>query len=121
MKKAPSKKGFAMSLEALCSVLLLMVAASAMEAFSFPPQKASDFYLCSDAALFLSKLSSSDLQAQVDTLSRLSGRCISFESEKSRASSCDGAQIANERLAFTIAVFEEGSAGTAQVSCWLQE
>jgi hypothetical protein len=117
------RKGFAMSLEALCSIILLIVALSAMRLFLLPAQHASDFYLCSDAAMLLSSqgISQAELQAQVDALSSLSGRCISYESEKARASSCELSQTPHERFAFTIAVFEDGSAGKAQITCWQAE
>lgn len=116
----PGRQGFAMSLEALCSIILLIVAASAMQLFSLPPQQASDFYLCSDAAVLLSKqgIPPGGLQAQVESLARLSGLCILFESEKARASSCEQPQAQASRTAFTIIAFEGGSAGKAQISCW---
>ncbi len=118
---APARKGFAMSLEALCSIILLLAAASAMGAFHFAPSHAPDFYLCSDAAVFLSRqgVPSSGLQAQVDEISILSGRCVSFESGKTHVSSCEDSQAADERLAFTIIALEDGEVGEATVSCWL--
>ena len=89
------RSGFAMTLEAACSLLLLAFSLSLLPYFALPAPDAPDFFLCSDAALLLAKTSSfsdaSLLSHNVVEMEALSGMCISAESSGASAQSgCAG-------------------------------
>jgi len=87
--------------------------------FSFQRQTADAFYICSDAAMLLSKTGASgDLQGRVDEIGRLSGLCVSFYSDGEQVSSCGGATGVGGRYSFPIIIWKEKSLSNARVSCW---
>jgi hypothetical protein len=117
-------RGFLMSLEAAASFLLVLSAASLLPHLYLAENsaQAGDFFMCSDAALLLSKtnaFSGAALQEKVEKLSRLSGMCIEADSPDASASSCESG--AGEQFAFNFPVWQAGELRQASVSCWRGE
>jgi len=115
--------GFVMSLEAACSLLLLLAAASMLAMFSlqsFPrPSQVQDFFLCTDAAAVLAKsgFSGEGALQNIRSAANLSNLCIDSSGAFGDLSSgCiySGA----ERYSFTFPVWQEGSLLNATVFCW---
>ena len=115
------KSGFLFSLEAMSSLMLLVVASSFLISFRLPQNHAGEFFLCSDAAGVLLKshaFGGPALQENVLELERLSSLCIEAESPgASAASSCTASP--KDRYSFTFPVASVGGIGNATVSCWL--
>lgn len=118
-----TQKGFAMTLEAACSLLLLVFSLGLLQYFSLPEPDAPDFFLCSDAALLLAKTGSfSDatlLSQNVKEAASLSGMCISASARELFApSGCLGEE--KEKFAFSFPVWSGGTVHSARVWCWRQ-
>jgi len=115
-----SRKGFLMSLEAAFALTLLLIAGSALPAFSQPKNAAPDFFLCSDAALALVKsdaFSDGSLQARLDSMHALSGMC--FSSGAAVSSGCAiAAQAGGEKLSFSVPSYQGGALRKLAVYCW---
>lgn len=108
-------RGFAMSLEAAASLLLLAAALSALPLFEVKSGSEPDFFLCSDAAMVLLKSGALSGDAQPQVLyeaSQLSGLCLEYGD----ASSCQYG--GEEKFSFTFAIWRKGSLQNATVSCW---
>lgn len=121
MNANSSMQGFLMTLEVFSAILLLIVAASLLPLFSLPKPAASEFYICSDAAIILSKSrgeSGESLRAEVEKLGKLGSMCISFESGWKHYSNCINNSRQGAKFAFTFPVWENNAASNAQVSCW---
>jgi hypothetical protein len=115
-------RGFAMSLEAAFSLTLLLIAGTALPAFSPPENAAPDFFLCSDAALALAKSGSfsgtgQQLQAMLDEMHSLSGMCFS-EGSIASAGCALQKNPQKEKTAFTVPYCSAGAVGKKTVSCW---
>ena len=114
------RRGFLMALEAAASLFLLVIAASAIPIFHLQKTSAHDFFLCSDAAVILSKtnaFSDGSLQEKLDKAASLSGLCIGASSAAAFASSCEG-NGAGEKFSFALPVWQDGAVENATVSCW---
>lgn len=113
-------KGFLFTLEAVSSVMLLIIAASFLPAFQLKKGNAETFFLCSDAAGVLIKsqaFSEGSLAGRVAELEGLSSLCIEADSgTQAAASSCPGQ--GGERISFTFPVLSGGRIRNARVSCW---
>lgn len=115
------KTGFALSLEAVSSLFLLLFAVSALQLYQFRQSNANDFFACSDAALALSKtraFSGASLQEKVDGAGEFSGLCIEADSALASASSCAGEKETGEKFSFAFPVWQGGAVQDARVSCW---
>jgi len=120
-RDAKLKSGYLLSLEAVTAVFLLLIAASSLPLFRFQEDRPQDFFLCSDAAIVLSKshaFADGSLQEKVQTASELSGLCIEAYSPLTSASSCEGEGADAERYAFTVPIWQSGALQEARVSCW---
>ena len=120
----PDSRGFLMSLEAAASLLLVMVALSALPLFSARAGREGDFFLCSDAAVALAKSSAfsgaSALQEGVERAASLSGICLSAGSGVLSSSSCSQ-DARSEVYAFSFPVWSGGAMGSARVYCWRRQ
>lgn len=117
-----ARRGFLMTLEALSAVALLIIASAAMGAFAARAGTEGDFFLCSDAAVVLSKsgFSPLDLQQRLSSMHSLTGMCVKAESAFASASSpCTEPQ--GKTLAFSIPAWGAGSLQSATVSCWREK
>lgn len=115
------KTGFALSLEAVSSLFLLIIAVFALPLYQFRQSGANDFFACSDAAVVLSKtraFSDGGLQGKVDAAGEFSGLCIGASSPLASASSCTGEKETGEKFAFTFPIWQGGAVQDAHVSCW---
>ncbi len=115
------QKGYALSLEAVSAIMLLLMAVSTFELFQFPRENAHAFFTCSDSAIALSKthaFSDGSLAEKVGLAGALSGLCIEANSPLASASSCGGATNAGEKFSFSIPVWQAGTLQDASVSCW---
>lgn len=116
------KKGFVLSLEAVSSLFLLIMAVAALSLYQFRLGGADGFFACSDAAVVLSKshaFSDGSLQEKAEAASQLSGLCIEADSPLASASSCTGEnQAQGEKFSFTIPVWQGGAVQSARVSCY---
>ena len=113
------KAGFLMSLEAAFSLTLLLIAATALPAFSQPENTAPEFFLCSDAALALVKggsFADSSLQANLTDRHSLSGTCVSAEGRFSRG--CSSPRPQSGKTAITVPFYRAGAVGKATIYCW---
>jgi len=121
-KKPGNMRAFLMTLESASAIFMLIIAASAFSLFSFPESSAGDFYICSDAAIILSKsraFSDNALSLEVEKLGRLSGMCIKAEGAGSFASNCFGDSGAKkEKFSFSFPVWKDGMVQQASVGCW---
>jgi hypothetical protein len=114
------RAGFAMTVEAAFSFLLLFLAASALLLFRLPKHDSQAFYLCSDAAIVLAKSSafSGSLQESLGQASRLSGLCLRAEVEGAAFSSCpEGKSEGRERISLEIPVWGGLYVENAKISC----
>ncbi|MEM2137574.1 MAG: hypothetical protein QW568_00615 [Candidatus Anstonellaceae archaeon] len=104
------KKAFLASFEAASAILLLIVAASALQLYQFQKTFPQEFFLCSDAAVLISKsgdFSRDSLLAQAQEISELSDMCISIQIAGEELFSPCGKE--NGRVfAFTLPVWREG-------------
>ena len=106
------------------ALTLLLIAATALPAFSQPKNSAPDFFLCSDAALALVRggaFADGSLQAKVDEMHSLSAMCIRAESASFQpVSSCTSQP--KEATAFSLPVWSSGmpsgSVQKVRVYCW---
>ena len=118
----PDSRGFLMSLEAAASLLLVMVALSALPLFSARAGREGDFFLCSDAAVALAKSSAfssaAALHEEVEQAASISGMCLSAESGAISSSSCSQPPAQTEAYAFSFPVWSGREMGSATVSCW---
>ena len=115
------KTGFFMSLEAAASLLLLFCAASMLALYHFPQQQASDYYLCSDAAIVLSKISAGGLRQSLDELSNASGLCMQAQLNGTSFSSGSGCSThATQRFSLSFPVWEGDEAEMLSLSCQRQ-
>ncbi len=115
------KMGFALSLEAISSLFLLIIAASTLPLYQFRQSSANDFFDCSDAALVLSKtraFSDGSLQGKVGAAGEFSGLCIEASSPLVSASSCTGEKETGEKFSFTFPIWQGEAVQDARVSCW---
>lgn len=112
--------GFLMSLEAACSLLLLIISIPLFSAPSLQKGSAHDFFLCSDAAVVLLKsgafLSQGALEEKARQASALSGLCISASSPGAVAFPCQGRGSQEFSLSFPL--WQSGTLSQAAVSCW---
>ena len=113
-----------MSLEAVSSLLLLVVALAALPLFQAKAGHEGDFFLCSDAAVALAKSSAffgaSALQEGVAQAASLSGMCLSAGSGAISSSTC-GQGASSEVYAFSFPVWSGGAMGSARVYCWRRQ
>ena len=120
--RCAKKEGFLMSLEAACSLFLLIISLSLFPAPSLQKGSAHDFFLCSDAAVVLLKSGAFSSQAalgeKTGQASGLSGMCISASSPGASASSCTGRGA--QEFSFSFPIWQHGSLSQAEVSCWRQ-
>jgi len=111
-----------MSLEAAASLMLLAISLHALQLFEFDSGSEGAFYLCSDAALVLSKtnaFSSAELlQEKTSEAALLSGTCIFSETGSFSANTCGAAPEGKEVRAFSFPAWSMGKVATARVYCW---
>ena len=122
-RKKSCHRGFLFTLEAVSSLLLLMIAASFLPSFRLQESHADEFFLCSDAAGVLVKssaFSGGHLQEKVAELENISSLCIEAGAEGAAASSsCPDTR--GDRYSFTFPVLLAGHIANASVSCWQRE
>jgi hypothetical protein len=110
------RHGFTLSLEAAASLLLLLSAASALSLYSFPRQQASDYYVCSDAAVMLSKTPQGQLEQALSESSHESGLCLQARLGGEHFSSgCQ--QEGKEKFTLHFPVWNQGAAEELSLSC----
>jgi len=114
--------GFLMSLEAAASLILLAISLHTLQLFETGSGSEGAFYLCSDAALALSKAnafsSQALLQGKTSEASELSGVCIRSEAGSFSASTCGSPPEGKEVHAFSFPAWSEGKVALARVYCW---
>ncbi|MEM4633535.1 MAG: hypothetical protein QW275_00065 [Candidatus Anstonellaceae archaeon] len=110
------QKGFALSIEAAFSLLLLALATSTIHFFHFASQEASDYYLCTDAAILLSGASEEGLDDYAQKLSSESGLCISAKlNSRNAPSGCIGK--GKEAFAFSIPFWSKERVERLEIHC----
>jgi len=106
--------GFALTLEALSALLLLLIALAALPLFSLPKSDAEAFFLCSDAAIVLSGAPSSEsLGEMAQELGAVSGMKITAGGENTAAQKPSGART----YAFTVPRWENGRLHKITILC----
>jgi len=114
--------GFLMSLEAAASLILIAISLHALQLFEARGGSEGAFYLCSDAALALSKTnafsSAALLEEKTSEAAGLSGTCIFSETDSFFASTCGAPPGSREVHAFSFPAWSERKVATARVYCW---
>lgn len=109
--------GFAMALEACCSLLLLLFS---LQLLSPPGQvqepDAPAFFLCSDAAALLAR-EGAPLPQRVSEISAISGLCIEAASGGISASAGCGSAGGRQRFSFSFPAMQGKSVARLRVSC----
>jgi hypothetical protein len=113
------KNAFLASFEAASAILLLFVAASAIPLYQFQKSHAQEFFLCSDAAILVSKsgdFSHGSLLLQAQEIKELSSTCLSLQiAGEGPVSSCELEK--GEVFSFTFPVWSEGLQ-ELRLKCW---
>lgn len=118
--QASMGRAFLMSFEASSSLILLLIAASALQLFHFQKESPQDFFLCSDAAMLISKsgdFSQEAMASWAQEISSLSGLCLQVSSGDSPAFSTCSAPERKERFAFRLPVWDK-KAKSIEILCW---
>lgn len=120
---ANAKRGFAMTTEAMFAMLLVALAASTLFLFNFQKHDSAAFYLCSDAAIVLSKSGAfsplGNLQGKASEISGLTGMCIRVKNSGWGADTfeCNNKQEGDEKFSFEIPAWNGLAVEKAAVSC----
>lgn len=119
---AKHSAGFLMSLEAAASLILLAISLNALQLFEIGEGQEGEFYLCSDAALALSKTNAFSgqalLEGKTSEAADVSGLCIFSEADSFSAGNCGAPPDGLEVNAFSFPAWSEGKVATARVYCW---
>jgi len=115
---ARTRQGFFFTLEAACALLLLLIAASLLPAFSIQRGNDETAILCSDAARVIAKSHNSGIPSILKEESRLSGLCLSLDYGGETTGTCTGTAKFGETTAFTFPILSSGALQKATLFCW---
>jgi len=113
------KRAFLASFEAASAILFLIIAASAIQLYHFQRTSPQEFFLCSDAAILVSKsedFSPESLLLRAQGIKELSNICLSLQfADEEPVSPCERKKA--DVFAFTFPVWREGLQGL-RILCW---